>query len=111
MSVLLSRTDRLEDVSVEVAGSFDGQGAPSYGSASTIKARAVREAEQVIGPDGSMIRTTLTLWVPTGESVTPAEGDRITYNSETFIVAEQTQPKTLRGSVTHTRLRCRDEGA
>lgn len=109
MSRILARKAKLETVTVEAFAGLDGQGAPSYASGVDIEARVVREDAVVIGSDGSEERTTLTLYVPEGQSPMPVKQDRITVGGTDYIVRETKEAKTLKGTVDHVRARCREE--
>ena len=107
MSVIIERHLQLETVEVECFTGVDGQGAPSYAEAFDITARAVRQVKEVVGDDGSRMRTSLTLWIPPDADVLPDERDRVTYDSTAFIVAEVKDVKDRNAQRVHRRCRCR----
>jgi len=110
MSVIIDRHATLETITVEVdTGDTDGQGIPVFDSEVDISAYVVREDKLAVSADGSEIRTSLTIWVPAGEDVLPAEGDRITYGTGTYIGREYKEVSRLNGDVSHVRLRCSEE--
>lgn len=96
-------------VGVETFDSLDGQGSPSYAASQDIEARVVQEDEQVVGPDGSDVRTTLTVWAEASESPLPSEKDRLTYSGNTYIGVERYEGRNFKNEITHVRLRCREE--
>lgn len=109
-STLLARRLGLSTVSVELQTGRDGQGAPAYGAASEIEARVKEEVEVSRDQDGQEVRTDLTLWIPAGETPVPVENARVTYDGATFISVERKAVKNVRGTLVHTRVRCRREG-
>jgi len=96
-------------VEVEVRTGVDRQGLPSFDSPIEIEAVVRRRDEQVVASDGEKIRTHLTLWIHPDETPIPEEGDRITYESEAFIVAEFKRVEDFQANVVHYRNRCRKE--
>lgn len=108
MTITLSRRVSLETVGIEVYGGRDGQGMAEYETEQEIEARVVREDAVVVGSDGTDVKTSLTLWVPGDQNPLPGDQDRITYESEAFIVIDRKEAKTLAGVVDHVRVRCRE---
>lgn len=98
----------IDTVSLEVAGPPDGQGQPSYGSPVSVMARVVLEDETAVDPDGTEVKTQLTLWVPEGETW-PEEGDRLTWQGESYIVVERKERSSLITGSDHVRVRAREE--
>lgn len=109
MTRLLDRFVRLTTVSISSRGAYDGQGRPSYGTPQDVSAR-VREASEYLQLlDGSQVRITLDVWLPSGVSVVPVEKDRLTYNGDNYIVYEVTDLRTFKDQRDHIRVRCHDE--
>lgn len=110
MSVILDRHLKLGTVGIEARTGVDGQGVPAYSTSVDFDVRAVRQTKEVVGPDGSSIRTQLTLWVPFDAEVAfPDESDRVTFDGTTFIVAEVKDVKDSSARLHHRRCRCRRE--
>jgi len=110
MSVVIDRHATLETITVEVdTGDTDGQGIPVFDSGVDVSAFVVEEDKLAVSADGSEIRTSLTIWVPADEDVLPAEGDRITYGTDTYIGREYKRIKRLNGELQFIRLRCQEE--
>jgi len=109
MTVTLSRRVQLETVEIEVYAGRDGQGMASYDSAVEIEARVVREDAVVMISGGTEVKTVLTLWVPGDQSPLPGDQDRITYESEAYVVVDRKEGKTLKGVIDHVRAQCREE--
>lgn len=121
MSVLLKRAQK-ETVAYEPRTGTDGQGAPSYGSSVNTEARVHERAmgrvgdasgtEFVIGPDGTEVNVSLTLYILGDENNIPSERDRITLDGSKYIVMQRTpyrRPRSARDTLSHVRLRCADE--
>ena len=91
-----------ETMSFEPFIGIDGDGQESYDTPLSFEANrmeydaATKEAEQfVVLPDGSRVRTPVTLYVQGDETNVPAQEDRVTLpDSRTMIVAER---KTVAG--------------
>jgi hypothetical protein len=112
-----------EDVGYQDRTGLDGQGAPSYGSSVDLSANVVEYdtatsgrgsgAQFVTAPDGSIIRTPLTLYVEGDSLVVPAVEARIALSDgRSFIVAEVAKVAGLlfsRHEPDHYRVRCKVE--
>lgn len=111
-SRLLSRVTDTVTVSVEApTGSYDGQGAPSYGTAQTINGTARYEDEVIFGADGVEEQVHLTLYVDGAEASVPERGYRVTVGGVAYIVRRRKRVETLRGGVSHVELKCRRESS
>lgn len=97
-----------DTVTLEVAGALDGQGAPTYAAGVSVSARVVLSDERTVDADGTEVRTQLTLWIPAGETW-PQDGDRITWDSRTYIVVERKERSSLVTGTDHVRVRAREE--
>lgn len=106
MSSILSRG--LTTVSVEAVLGTDDQGAPSYASPFDVDARVVFTTEMLPQPDGSQIRSTVTLWADAGQ--TPiVEQSRVIILGVNYIALQVDQLKRLDGTIDHQRVRLREE--
>ncbi len=109
-SVLLARHLTLETIELEPnANTIDGQGAPTYNTTVDVQARVLRKNKMLTSAEGSEVLTTLMVWVPGDALVLPSERDRLTWESETYIVVEAKDVKGRDSSLEHRRLRCRRE--
>lgn len=109
MTRLLDRFVRLSTVSIAARGGYDGQGKPSYGTPQDVTARVREMSEYVQLLDGSQVRLTLDVWLPSGSAVVPDEKDRLTYAGSDYIVYEVTDVRNFKDQRDHVRVRCRDE--
>lgn len=105
----LKRLGSDEQVSVEAESGKDGQGKPTYAAAQTINASTVKSTERTISSEGSDIRVDLVVWVDAGENPLPSEEDRLTVNSEPYIVIGRDDVEDLGGTLDHVKLMCREE--
>jgi hypothetical protein len=108
MSVILSQGTGMVTVSVELPVGSDDQGAPLYDSPFDIEARAVRVNEMVLQPDGTQVRSTVTLWIDAAQAPL-AEQARVTFAGATYIALLVDELKRLNGEVDHLRVRLREE--
>lgn len=107
----LARFGDLATISLEPNTGTDGEGAPTYGSSSTISARVVEENKFIDRGDGSGVDISLSVWIPADETPVPSERDRLTFDSRTFIVEDKKTPRRIRRTPDHFKLMCRDENA
>src|SRR3954469_13241290 len=98
-------------ISVQAAASLDGQGRPSYGAATSLKARVVREINSVRNPSGEQIGTAVTCYIPAGQSASmPNNDDQVTCpDGFVGIVVERKDENTIAGVSDHTRIRLREK--
>ena len=61
----------------------------------------------VAAADGSQLRTELTIWFPPDAALLGNERDRITWETETFIVETVKDVKGRNAKLIHRRVRCR----
>lgn len=103
----------VESLTLQRAGALDDVGRVTYDPTSvTFDAHAVLEKRAVRLPDGSEVRSDLTIYVAPDEAVVPNERDRVIRNSIDYIALEKTEPLDLRsGEIDHYRIRCREESA
>lgn len=91
------------------SGSYDGQGKPSYNASQDIDAQARIEDRLVRDRDGSEVRTSLTLWIDSGESPLPAHEDRVTHDGTAYIVIDRKRVTDVENVLDHVRCHCREE--
>lgn len=106
MSVVTKRAKA--SATVQEPGARDGQGKPTYGTASTILARIVREDAVARMADGSEVKTSLTMWVPASQTL-PDSDWLVTYSDTNYTVVERKEGRKLDGTLDHVRYRCREE--
>ena len=109
MSRLLDRFVTLKTVTLQPNTGFDGQGLPAYGSAVTFTARVRESGEYVNLIDGSQVRITLDLWLPSGTTNVPNEKDRVVYGGANYIVEMVDDVRDFKDARSHLKVRCRDE--
>lgn len=94
-----------ETVLVNMATGFDGQGKTQYTSTATsIKARVVRETKFIQGPAGSTIAQDAVLWVDAGQPALPRQQDLVSLSGVLMIVMMRKDVMTLGGVLDHVRL-------
>jgi hypothetical protein len=109
MSRLLARFATLKTVTLQPYTGFDGQGLPAYGSAVTFTARVRESGDFVNLLDGSQVRITLELWLPSATVNVPNEKDRVVYGGSNYIVEMVDDVRDFKDERSHLRVRCRDE--
>lgn len=104
---------KTQEVDVEAFIKFDGTSKPSYDARGSIDARVVRTDDVVKRSDGTEVRTQYTVHVDGSESYMPLWHDRLAFTTlgenHTAIVEERVEGRTLSGTVSHVRLKCREE--
>lgn len=119
-STILATTKALdkETLELEPFAGLDGQGLPSYSSPVEFDANVIERnmpspgREFVVDTDGSRIDTPVTLYVEGDETNVPDEQDRVTIDSEPYIVVERLTYRGLgmtRSQLDHIKLRLREE--
>jgi len=108
-SKLLGRDATLQSITVEELAGVDGQGKPSYGTAQTTNG-VVRYTDEVVTmADGSKVGTSLTVWIPSTQTVFPNEQARLTVEGTTYIVVQSKDVKDFKNTLSHRRVRCQVE--
>ncbi len=109
MSVFLKRGVGLDDVTVALVTSLDGQGKPTYAAAQASTARSLRKTEVIRSADGTDVETTMMFWFD-GAAILPQRKSQIVLGAETFIVEDLKENKRHRSNVVDSvRVLCREE--
>lgn len=109
MSRLLSRFATLKTVTLQPYTAYDGQGLPSYGSNVAFTARVREMSEYVTLLDGSQVRITLEMWLPSATVNVPNEKDRVVFGGSNYIVEMVDDVRDFKDERSHLKVRCRDE--
>jgi len=99
----------LKTVTLQPYNGFDGQGLPAYDTAVTFTARVREGSEFVNLIDGSQVRITLEMWLPSATVNVPDEKDRVVYGGTNYIVEMVDDVRDFKDQRSHIRVRCRDE--
>ena len=96
-------------VTIQGESSRNAFGEQSWNTGITTKARVEEKSSQTLDLQGNRTMSDILVHLPIDET-TASIGDRVTYNSVTYIVLEVYKPKNEVGHIRDVKLKCKKYG-